>query len=162
MSEGQIVERDAVRGILLTPAQEVLLMRVRPPGRDDSFWVTPGGGMNAGEDVMDCLRRELREELGIVELTLGPLVWRRQHTFNWAGRRIRQRERYYVVAVEKFIPQMLDPIESKAIDCLRWWSVPELSSSAERLSPVSLADIVARYLREGPPRAPLNVEVLVD
>lgn len=162
MSEVQIVERDAIRAILLTPAREVLLMRVRPPDGRQSFWVTPGGGMNPGEDVADCVRRELREELGIEEFVLGPLVWRRQHTFNWGGRRICQREGYHMVEVEKFAPRMLDPIESKAIDCLRWWSASELSSTRERVTPLSLADIVANYLRDGAPEGPLAVEVLVD
>jgi 8-oxo-dGTP pyrophosphatase MutT (NUDIX family) len=162
MSEGQIIEREAIRAVLLTPAHDVLLLRVRPPDGAESFWVTPGGGMAPGEDVTDCLRRELREELGLEDFTVGPLVWRRQHTFNWAGRRIRQRERYLVVEVEKFVPQMLDPIESKVIDCLRWWSAPELSSTRECLTPLSLAEIVARYIRDGAPREPLDIEVLVD
>jgi 8-oxo-dGTP pyrophosphatase MutT (NUDIX family) len=162
MSEVQFIERDAVRAILLTPAHEVLLLRVRPPDGRESFWVTPGGGMNPGEDVRDCLRRELREELGIEQFALGPLVWRRQHTFNWAGRRICQHERYHVVDVEKFVPRMLDPVESEVIDCLRWWSVGELSSTRERLVPLSLADIMAKFIRDGAPTGPLAVEVLVD
>jgi 8-oxo-dGTP pyrophosphatase MutT (NUDIX family) len=162
MSELQIIERDAVRAILLTPAHEVLLLRVRPPDGQESFWVTPGGGMNPGEDVTACLRRELREELGIEAFALGPLVWRRQHIFNWAGRRICQRERYHMVEVEKFVPRMLDPIESQAIDLLRWWSTEELSSTRDRLTPLSLAEIVTSYIRNGAPKGTLEVEVLVD
>jgi 8-oxo-dGTP pyrophosphatase MutT (NUDIX family) len=158
----QYVEREAVRAILMTPANETLLMRVRPPGGDHSFWVAPGGGMVPGEDVVACLRRELREELGLESYTLGPLVWRRQHTFNWGERRICQRERYYVVTVEKFSARMLDPIEAQTTEHMRWWTVDELASTPERLTPLSLASIVAHYLREGAPREPLDIEVLVD
>jgi 8-oxo-dGTP pyrophosphatase MutT (NUDIX family) len=97
MSADQITEREAVRAILLTPVHEVLLMRVRPPDGSASFWFTPGGGVVSGETVADCLRRELREELGLEDFTVGPLVWCRQHTFTWAGRRTRQRKRYHVI-----------------------------------------------------------------
>ncbi len=162
MREHPIIEREAIRAVLLTPAHEVLLMRVRPPDGGGAFWITPGGGMDAGEDVADCLRRELREELGLEDFVVGPLVWRRQHTFSWAGRRIRQRERYHVVAIDRFVPCMSDRIESKTIDCFRWWSAHELSSTRERLTPLSLAEIVAGYIRDGAPREPLDVEVLVD
>jgi 8-oxo-dGTP pyrophosphatase MutT (NUDIX family) len=162
MSEGRVIERDAIRAVLLTPAREVLLMRVRPPDGGKPFWITPGGGRDPGESAMDCLGRELREELGLETFDVGPLVWRRQHTFDWAGRRILQRERYHVIEVEKFVPRMTDPIESKTVDCFRWWSQHELSSTRECLTPLSLADIVASYIRDGAPREPLDVEVLVD
>ncbi|HMJ03966.1 MAG TPA: NUDIX domain-containing protein, partial [Conexibacter sp.] len=118
------IEREAARAILLTPQHEVLLLRVRPPG--EHFWITPGGGLEAGETPADCLRRELREEVGLERFVLGPLVWRRQHTFNWLGRRIHQREQYYVVQTERFTPRMSDPIEAKTIDQLRWWTAAEL------------------------------------
>src|SRR3954470_10178343 len=103
-----IIDRQSIRAILLTPDQEVLLMRIRPPEGGDCFWITPGGGLEPGETVEAGLRRELREELGLERVQLGHLVWRRQHTFNWADKRICQRERYYVVHVPMFEPQMSD------------------------------------------------------
>lgn len=138
-------------------------MRIRPPHGSESFWITPGGGLEAGESVEDGLRRELHEELGLTRFTLGPLVWLRQHTFNWDGRRICQRERYHVVSVDRFEPRMSDEVESKVLDQFRWWPTHELFSARERLTPLSLAEIVERYLRVGAP-APtaLEVEVLVD
>jgi hypothetical protein len=44
MNAPTIVERDAVRAILITPDREVLLLRIRDPGRADgeAFWVAPG------------------------------------------------------------------------------------------------------------------------
>ena len=157
-----IIERDAIRAILLTPAREILLLRIRPPEGGEGFWITPGGGLEQGETIETGLRRELMEELGLAQFVRGPLVWRRQHTFNWGERRICQRERYYVIPVARFEPRMSDANEAKVVDRIRWWPVGELAYARERLTPLSLAEIVARYLLEGPPLGPLPVEVLID
>lgn len=61
--------------------------------------------------------------MGLAEYEMGPLVWRRQHTFNWAGRRICQRERYYMIHVERFAPRMSDPYEAKVVEQFRWRSL---------------------------------------
>ena len=157
-----IIEREAIRAILLTPEREVLLLRIRPPDGGDWFWITPGGGLELGETIEAGLRRELREELGLAQFVLGPLIWLRQHTFTWAEQRICQREQYYIIPVARCEPHMSDPTGAKGLDRFHWWPVAELAHARERLTPLSLAQIVARYLRQGPPRKPLEVEVLVD
>ena len=157
-----MIERWAVRAILLTPDREVLLLRVRLPESGAPFWITPGGGLEPGESVSDGLRRELKEELGLERFEPGPLVWLRQHTFNWRGQRICQHERYYLVHAQRFEPRMTDPIEAEVLDRFRWWPTTELAHATERLTPLTLADVVARYLAEGAPNRPLETEVLVD
>ena len=154
--------RESIRAILITPTDEVLLMRIRAPGRDECFWITPGGGMESGETMDRCLKRELEEELGLRQFDVGPLVWLRQHTFNWGGERIRQSERYYIVQVERFEPKMSDAVEAQVLQQFRWWSMPELMKAEERLTPLSLATIVSQYLLRGPPDGPLEMEVLED
>lgn len=157
-----IIEREAIRAILLSPANEVLLLRIRLSDLTECFWITPGGGLEPAETIEEGLGRELREELGLSEFVLGPLVWRRQHTFSWAGKRFCQREQYYIVHVDRFEPQMSDPAESAVLDRFRWWPLVELDHADERLTPLSLPTIVARYLAQGAPKEPLEVEVLVD
>jgi 8-oxo-dGTP pyrophosphatase MutT (NUDIX family) len=121
-----LVERAAVRAILLTPQNEVLLLRVDLPGVEERFWITPGRGLQPGESIEDARKRELREELGLNEYALGPLVWLRQHTFNWAGKRICQIERYHIVHADRFQPHMSDPDEAKVLDAFAGGQSPSL------------------------------------
>jgi ADP-ribose pyrophosphatase YjhB (NUDIX family) len=48
---------------LLRWNEGVLLCRHEKPGKE--YWLLPGGGVNAGESLVDALHRELAEELGI-------------------------------------------------------------------------------------------------
>ena len=157
-----IRHRRAVRAVLLTPEREILLMRIHPPHGGASFWVAPGGGLKDGELVEDGLRRELREEVGLCGFTVGPLLWRRQHTFDWGDRRICQSEEYRAVHVARFEPKMSDTVEAQVVEQFRWWPVAELATAHEVFTPTSLAEIVSRYLVEGPPSEPFATEVLVD
>ena len=43
----------------------ILLCRHEKPGKE--YWLLPGGGVNAGESIVDALHRELAEEVGIVD-----------------------------------------------------------------------------------------------
>jgi ADP-ribose pyrophosphatase YjhB (NUDIX family) len=43
----------------------VLLCRHEKPGKE--YWLLPGGGVDSGESIVDALRRELLEEVGIEE-----------------------------------------------------------------------------------------------
>lgn len=157
-----VIERRAARAILLTPQHEILLMRVRPPRYQRGFWITPGGGLEVGENLEGGLRRELAEELGLSDFELGPLIWRREHSFYWDAQRVRQREEYVVVHVECFEPVMTDPNEARVLERFQWWSLPELALLEEPLAPARLVDIVRGYLSSGGPASSDALEFVVD
>ena len=157
-----MIHRRAVRALIVTGEREVLLMRIRPPHGGDCFWIAPGGGIEGDETPEAALQRELAEELGLIDFQPGPAVWRRHHIFNWGGRRISQKEEYRVVHTDRFDPVMADNAEAKVLDCFRWWSIADLSRAEERLTPLSLANILESYLRDGAPRELPDEEVLID
>lgn len=65
MSETQVRPIDVAVGILMKPNGDVLLGQ-RPPGKPYAgYWEFPGGKVEAGEPVLEALRREFVEELGI-------------------------------------------------------------------------------------------------
>ena len=48
---------------LLRWEDRILLCRHEKPGKE--YWLLPGGGVDSGESLVDALRRELHEEVGI-------------------------------------------------------------------------------------------------
>ena len=157
-----LVERRAVRAILLSPQHELLLMQLRAPGTTTAFWITPGGGLQKNETEETALRRELAEELGLRSFEIGPILARRDHTFNWLGRRIHQHEQIYLVQTERFEPLMTDAVEARVTVGFRWWTLDELRETKERVTPGTLLEIVQEFLRVGAPKTLPELEIRVD
>lgn len=157
-----VIERRAIRALILTPEREVLLMRIRAPQGGEPFWIAPGGGMEPDETQEQVLKRELAEELGPLHFEAGQVLWRRHHTFNWGERRFSQREQFKVIHVDLFEPVMNDEVEAKVFQAFRWWPIAELARTSERVTPKALAAILDAYLSAGAPDPLPDEEVLVD
>ena len=69
MSEAQARPIDVAVGILMKPNGDVLLGQ-RPEGKPYAgYWEFPGGKVDAGESILEALKREFVEELGIEVLS---------------------------------------------------------------------------------------------
>jgi TDG/mug DNA glycosylase family protein len=153
------IERDAVRAVVLDRQDRVLLVLFRD-GTGQTWWATTGGGADEGERPEETLRRELAEEAGLMEFEPGPEIWTREHTFAWAGRIYRQRERYYLVRIDQHEPEPTIDIAAEHVYDIRWWTLAELDAAEPRhLVPRSLAQRLREILEQGPPPAPIDVGI---
>jgi predicted amidohydrolase len=140
--------REAVRCLLVDHAGRALLVRYADHRVAHDWWGAPGGGLDAGEDHLAAVRRELREELDRDDLEVGPWIGRRCHTF-WLGRWMTQRERWVLCRAEPFEvdPAHVATLAAEAIQELRWWSAAELRAQAPIVTPRDLPDLLDRIAR---------------
>lgn len=144
--------RQAARVILLDHEQRVMLLRY---DENQGFWATPGGALELGEDYPTAALRELREELGIEDVELGPQLAERSKQHHVGGQPVRQVERYYLARVDA---DDIDPARATQPDEIRerrWWALTELHTTAERVYPIGLGDLVASVLEHGGPVCPV-------
>ena len=69
----------------------VLLFHGCDPARPDAgwWWLTPGGGIEDGETMEECARREVLEETGFVLGRTRSAGFRTAHPFLVPGQRLR-------------------------------------------------------------------------
>jgi ADP-ribose pyrophosphatase YjhB (NUDIX family) len=119
--------RHGVRAVVVAPDRRTLLLRYE--NEYESWWIPPGGGAREGEGDEETLRRELREEVGLEEFELGPLLFEAEHHFRieeeqgeaFGG----QRNRYYLVRVPEFEVTHLGEGDEA-----RWFTIDELRELA--------------------------------
>ena len=157
--------RPAVRGLVIDENDHVLMVRLVFP--EGAFWVLPGGGIDEGEDVLDALRRELREETGLTEPVIGGHVWNRLHEFRlvdtagaeWHG----QRESVFLVRTERFDiePSMsTEELRAENLHEHRWWSLDEIHgySGDDVFAPRDIHVRVRAVLENGVPAVPFEIQ----
>lgn len=150
------VLRHAARVLLIDERGRVLLLRGGDPAAPESgtWWITPGGGIEPGEDEREAAIREVEEETGhrVADLT-GPVL-QRAEVFPFGGRLVDQRELYFVARVTAFEPVTdgWDELERSYLVETRWWTVDELRATGETVYPEGLADLVAAQHRTLPRR----------
>lgn len=157
-----IIDRRAARVVLLDAEDRVLLLRCEEPGAGRAFWITPGGGLEGDETHEQAAVRELREEIGLTGVELGPCVWTRTHTFPWLGRTYRQHERFYLVRCDGHAVCTLRRTEDELMVLTehRWWSTPELAAATgEHFAPRRIGELLERLLAGPLPQRPIDVGV---
>jgi 8-oxo-dGTP pyrophosphatase MutT (NUDIX family)/catechol 2,3-dioxygenase-like lactoylglutathione lyase family enzyme len=153
-SDRSAVVREAARVLLLDEDGRVLLIEGSDPAAPElgTWWITPGGGLEAGESAEAAAVREVWEETGLELFSVHGPVHRRSATFDFDGLRIEQREQYFTARVPHFTATgtALTDLERRATIGMRWWTLDDIRSSQERVFPENLADLVAAALAAGP------------
>ena len=127
--------RENVRAVVVDEEERTLLLRYGD--EYGHWWVPSGGGREPGESDEQTVRRELEEEIGLVDFEMGPLLWERE---GWTlvepgfGSFL---SRVYLVRVSRFDPPHLTEAHE-----LRWFTAAELEHASTR--PLDLAERISR------------------
>jgi 8-oxo-dGTP pyrophosphatase MutT (NUDIX family) len=147
--------REAARAVVLDPHGRAMLLRYDENG---GFWATPGGSLEPGETPREAVIRELREELGVGHVDLGPHLATRTIDHQVAGRDVRQAEQYYLARVRPENVDLQSAANPDNIQEWRWWSLAELIATSQTVYPAELTELLRRILASGPPPVPLTLE----
>ena len=137
------------RILVIDNDDRVLLMLTRGSvPAQPTRWITPGGGVDAGETHHDAACRELFEETGHVVDDLGEPIWSSDFIVDYVGGdHDTGHAEFYLLRSDAFIPSTENFTEDEKVDVIesRWWSSSELLATTEAFEPRELPALVARF-----------------
>ena len=142
--------RRTARILVLDEDGAILLLKTHWGRRSlPARWLTPGGGIDPGEDAHTAAVRELFEETGRRVGSLGePVAHRRTHLPPAEEYQVREAT-YFLLHTVRFAVAADDWTEGEKDDIVgvRWFSPQELRSSADDFDPEDVRGILSGMRR---------------
>ncbi|MEO8893926.1 MAG: 8-oxo-dGTP diphosphatase MutT [Coleofasciculaceae cyanobacterium] len=123
-------------GVIWNQHKQILIDKRRPEGLLGGLWEFPGGKIEAGETVEECIKREIQEELGI-EVEVGDRVITINHTYSHFHVTLNVHHCRHLAG----IPQAIESSE------IRWVTLAELDLFN---FPTANSQIIAALRQENP------------
>jgi 8-oxo-dGTP pyrophosphatase MutT (NUDIX family) len=134
--------------IVVTDGRHVLLMADTDPGIPGSrWWVTPGGGIDAGETPRQAAVRELAEETGLqvdAERLLGPVAIR-DVVHGYSDQVLHQHEFFFVLFTPRFEVDTTGQTEGEQLTMAghAWHPIEELDHLPAPVWPSGITGLIA-------------------
>jgi 8-oxo-dGTP diphosphatase len=120
--------------VIWNQSRQILIDKRKPGGAMGGLWEFPGGKIESGETVAECIVREINEELGI-EITVGEHLISIEHTY----------PTFHITLIVhncQYIGGTPQPIES---DEIRWVEVSELHQYEFPEANVAIINAIQKY-----------------
>jgi len=128
--------------LIVDESGATLLLRGADPAATagETWWFTPGGGVEGSESLYETAVREVCEETGVLLSELHGPIFSREVAFSLEGEPFEQHEEFLYTRVQRFAVSNTSwtALERRTLIEWRWWSIDHWKAPAKRFTRMCL------------------------